>query len=311
MAILRSSHEYFGTTGSDNLSSPAYSTTFGLSGDDVLSSEPYSVFNVLAGGSGNDIYNVGYGSKVVVIDTGGIDHIVAPGLGFNDPNTVVATVDEGRHIVVGSTANHTLIRVANWLLPNNSIESIALSDGTYSLSFISSALRSLPNYIGDFPAAQIANAGLFPQGTSSSDVLEFVNHISLTESSKIAELSQSMAPAITTKIFNTSLIVDSGVLGNDPVYLRDLNEKLTYNNGNLVSHTIEYAGTVFNYEDIDPLIMTVTRDDEFTQEFAAEISDYVPEVAGISYQAAVQLLGVQNIDLAIVMVAGADGSYIS
>lgn len=301
-------NKYFGTAGADNLPSPARSITFGLGGDDILSSGLYSKSNVLAGGSGNDTYHVGKGSQTAIVDTGGIDHVVAPSLGFNDRNTYVATVDGGRHIAVGNVVDRTLLVIANWQSPANSIESIRLSDGTYSLSFISGMLSTRSNYIGDFSIARLVNDGLLPPGTSSSDAQAFIDYVSQTENSKTSELA---VPVTTTENSTLSVIVESWVLGRDPVYLDGLNEKRIYKDGNLVFHTIEYAGTVFNYEDVDPLIMTVTRDGEFTQEFAKEISDYAPEFAGISYQTAVQLLGVQNIDPAIILVAGADGFYVS
>ena len=63
--------------------------------------------------------------------------------------------------------------------------------------------------------------------------------------------------------------------------------------------------------DIDSIIMTVTRDGEFTEEFAQEISDYAAEAAGISYHEAVQLVGAPYINDTLLFVAGSDGSYIS
>jgi hypothetical protein len=89
-----------------------------------------------------------------------------------------------------------------------------------------------------------------------------------------------------------------------------LTENISTTNGLVTNHTVEYSGVTFDYNQIDSLITTVTRDGEFTSEFNKEINDYVQEELNISYKAAVTLVGVQNIDNIIVLVAGADGNYV-
>ena len=74
---------------------------------------------------------------------------------------------------------------------------------------------------------------------------------------------------------------------------------------------VEYAGIAFDYDQIDSLITTVTRDGEFTAEFTKEINDYLKTDANIAYKVAVGLVGAANIDGVIMMVAGSDGSYVS
>jgi len=56
--------------------------------------------------------------------------------------------------------------------------------------------------------------------------------------------------------------------------------------------------------------MTVVRDGQFTSEFTQEVAESFPSHAGISYSTAVTLLGVNNIDSTILMVAGYDGNYV-
>jgi hypothetical protein len=55
---------------------------------------------------------------------------------------------------------------------------------------------------------------------------------------------------------------------------------------------------------------TVVRDGDFTSEFAKEISESFSEYAGISYNAAVALIGQANMQSTLMMVAGYDGNYI-
>lgn len=304
-------NENFGSLNADRLLSPSNSTTFGLTGDDILSSTPYSDFNILAGGADNDTYNIGYSSSTTIIDTGGIDRIVATSLGFYDPYTYAATIDGGKHVLVKNFRNGTQISVANWKSSVYSIESITLADGTYSLPFIASTLDKQPNYLGDISINQLINYGILPQGTSSSVLLEFIEYISLTEIAKISDLNQPSLPVITTQKSNLSIIVQPGIIDHGAVYLENLSENFTFHNGIIASHTIDYAGVTFNYSDIDSVIMTVARDGEFTEEFAQEISDYATEAAGISYHGAVQLVGAAYINDTLLFVAGTDGSYIS
>ena len=133
------------------------------------------------------------------------------------------------------------------------------------------------------------------QGQSSSII---VNDTSTSTNSKIEN-------------HKLTVLVDKGVLGPMPFFLKELNESLTYVNGVLTEHSIQYAGINFDYDLIDSLITTVTRDGEFTAEFTKEINDYVQVDANISYKVAVALVGAANIDSVIIMVAGSDGNYVA
>ena len=62
---------------------------------------------------------------------------------------------------------------------------------------------------------------------------------------------------------------------------------------------------------IDPLITTVTRDGEFTQEFRAEIAQAYPGVENILYADAVAIVGIASIDQILLGVAGFDGNFVS
>ena len=128
-----------------------------------------------------------------------------------------------------------------------------------------------------------------------------------TASSVVNDTSKSVTYS---ESHNLAVLVDKSVLGPLPMLLKGLNEIITFTNGIVVSHIVQYAGIDFNYEQIDSLITTVTRDGEFTLEFSKEINDYVQSEANITYKVAVALVGAQNIDNVIVAVAGADGNYV-
>ena len=81
-------------------------------------------------------------------------------------------------------------------------------------------------------------------------------------------------------------------------------------NGTITKHIVEYAGSTFDYNQIDSLITTVTRDGEFTTEFTKEINDYLGAEQNITYAAAVAIIGAASIDGTILLVAGADGNFV-
>ena len=105
-----------------------------------------------------------------------------------------------------------------------------------------------------------------------------------------------------TETHELDVIVD--LLGQ-VLYLGNLTETVT-----TTSHTVEYAGIIFNWPEVDSFVTTVVRDNEFTEEFAKEISDAFPSVAGISYQTALTIIGNNGIQDVLLMVAGADGNYV-
>ena len=137
-----------------------------------------------------------------------------------------------------------------------------------------------------------------------------VQDISGNKSANISNYTITSANQITTENYLLSVIVNKGILGADPILLKDLKESFVIDNGSTTKHTIEYAGLVFDYTQIDSLITTVTRDGEFTAEFTEEINDYLGAAQNITYSAAVAIVGVSNIDAVILSVAGADGNFV-
>jgi hypothetical protein len=110
---------------------------------------------------------------------------------------------------------------------------------------------------------------------------------------------------------NLSVIVDKGVLGVNATLLKNLAETIVFVNGVMTKHSIQYLGNTFDYDSIDHLFTTVTRDGEFTSEFTKEINDYLGTELNISYFAAVKLVGASSIDGVILSVAGADGNFVA
>ena len=127
-----------------------------------------------------------------------------------------------------------------------------------------------------------------------------------------AEVEDHAAQVPVSSVVESSVtvLVDQGVLAEEPILLRGLNERIVFANGVKETHTIEWNGLAFDYTTVDPLIITVTRGDEFTEEFQSEIAEFAPSVADISYVDAVSLIGMEDIDQVIIDVAGSDGNFV-
>jgi hypothetical protein len=123
-------------------------------------------------------------------------------------------------------------------------------------------------------------------------------------------LNFSRLPTIINETHVLSVIVDKNVLGTSATLLKELKESITFTNGAITKHLVEYAGLTFEYSQIDSLITTVTRDGEFTAEFTKEINDYLGAEQNITYSAAVAIVGAASIDGIILSVAGADGNFV-
>jgi hypothetical protein len=122
----------------------------------------------------------------------------------------------------------------------------------------------------------------------------------------------SISMPVATSLTNTlSVVVDKGVLGTDAVLLKELTEKMTLKDGLVTNHTVTYGATTFDYAQIDALIMTVTRNGNFTDEFKQEITNAAPSAASLTYTDAVALVGSANIDKTILHIAGADGLFVA
>lgn len=139
----------------------------------------------------------------------------------------------------------------------------------------------------------------------------YVDQIGTIESVTSATTS-SVKPISSTKTEShvLTVIVDKGVFGQSPILLKDLTETMNLINGVVDKHTVIYAGSEFNYNQIQNLITPVLRDNEFTSQFNREINDYLQVELNITYKAAVALVGLTNMDSVILMIAGSDGNFV-
>ena len=102
-----------------------------------------------------------------------------------------------------------------------------------------------------------------------------------------------------------SIIVAPGQLGSSAVFLDGITEVRSDN-----GWTLEYAGSVYAYADIDAAITTVIRDDAYTDEFANEITESYPEHSGITLAQTIALVGSAELGDTLILVANADGNIV-
>ena len=139
-----------GTIGNDQLSGRDMDDVYGLQGDDVLTSEPFNSLGVgLFGGSGNDTYNLGYGTTTTIIEAGNSsdDRLIAAFSGSSSEFQYFQL--DNRHLVAFDDFSNTTIVVVDWKDEENRIEHWEWLGVNYSFSELQSALFSDPNYSGD------------------------------------------------------------------------------------------------------------------------------------------------------------------
>ncbi len=137
-----------------------------------------------------------------------------------------------------------------------------------------------------------------------------VGTYTLSTNAVLTGVASNSTPATTTESHTVSVVVDKGVLGSDAVLLKGLAEKMTLKDGVVTAHTVTYGVTTFDYAQVDALIMTVTRDGDFTDEFRQEIVNIAPSAANLTYTDVVALVGSASIDSVMLRVAGADGLFV-
>ena len=302
----------------------------------------YSSKNLILTGNTNDNYLKG-GSGNDTIDGGaGIDYFLLPLNNFGD--CTISASGSTYTIKTNTLGTDTLKNIEYIVFADKTFSLASLSSPpTYTLTAASTTVDEGATAVFNLATTQIANGTALTytiSGVSSADLTSGlstgtivigsdgkatinlgIKADNLTEGEEILTVNVSGATASTiikdtslsqvaTELHTLSVIVDKGILAVDAVILKGLVEKTTLTNGVISNHTVQYGTAIFDYNQIDGLIMTVTRDGDFTAEFHKEIADLVPAAANLSYQDTVKLVGSVNIDNVILYVAGADGNFV-
>ena len=169
--------EYPQSNADDTVYGSPYSIYFGLAGDDTFYGQSGNEYTVFAGGTGDDHYVLNsLNATIVIVETGDDlnDSLELSGIGFYSNTTYAITIN-GKHLAVWDTASGQAVILLNWQVPANRIESVTLSDGTYSYDFIAATYQSAPGYQGDYSWEA---SGFLLYGESSEDVEEGVDFYS-------------------------------------------------------------------------------------------------------------------------------------
>ena len=148
--------EISGDSSSNILDAEDLQIAFGFGGNDFL----FTSFGllpegeksaILAGGFGDDEYQIANNLTTVIVENGDSnqDSLVALGLGINSDTSFIAEID-GRHLYAGDRESNQYVILIDWQQPANQIESITVSDGTFSYDEIATTFRQLENYAGNF-----------------------------------------------------------------------------------------------------------------------------------------------------------------
>lgn len=182
----------FGSQTGDTLTVLANTVAYGLGGDDLLSTSVGSIGNsgynssVLVGGLGADQYNVANNSTAIILDHGNSagDILVATGIGFNSNTTSTLEIDN-RHLAAYDTASGQAFILLDWQAPANTIESVQLSDGTFTSEYIASNLGNTGGYLGSYTLEQadlLLGGLLAANGITSSSLYPLIDGIQATDS---------------------------------------------------------------------------------------------------------------------------------
>lgn len=132
----------------------------------------------------------------------------------------------------------------------------------------------------------------------------------LKNSASMPSQSSAMTDSDGTSTYDLTILVDAGVLGESAEILKGITETVEVIGGNIVRHSLQYANSEYSYEEVDRLIMTITRDGEFTSEFRDEVRDFSPSASTIGYSDLLSIVGVENINETLLRIAYSDGSFV-
>ena len=203
------------------------------------------------------------------------------------PGFIPSGADESKTFTTRSDDRFSLL-IENQMPSDNHISEVEITTRAGSINV------EMSSYVASNP--YISLAGLTSMEISEPEIL--------LDSESTESNSFDPSHALSAPLGDHTITVIADIFG-EVLILEDLTETVTSYN-----HTVEYNGAMFDYSEVDAFVMTVTRNDEFTTEFAQEISDAYPSQSGISYGTAVALIGQPNINSTLLAVAGADGNYV-
>ena len=180
----------------DNIQTKSYFSSFGLGGDDVFTSSSDGFYQFAIGGEGNDTYIINSPGVMTIIDNGNSynDTVEASGIGVNSLSTFFGTIDN-RHLIVSDNVSGQQLVIIDYQDSANKIETIKLSDGTYSYDNIIYFMSVSEHNLGNFSWETADNLGLRPE---NSEIINQQINFYLTESNNISSFSHGEPSTISS-----------------------------------------------------------------------------------------------------------------
>ena len=157
--------ETIGTNGFDSIRGEDLSVIYALDDRDNLNSNPIPLeedpITILVGGAGNNNYIVWQNSTSFILENSDLPNILyttigtGSGISLDDNDSFVAEIND-RHLYLGNRQTGQYIVVVDWQLPENQIETFALTEGELSYSEFVDRFRTSANYHGNFTWAELA-----------------------------------------------------------------------------------------------------------------------------------------------------------
>ncbi|MEO1669889.1 MAG: hypothetical protein AAFR77_03740 [Cyanobacteria bacterium J06631_2] len=158
--------EVIGTDGFDSIRGEDRSIVYGVDdGDNLNSSLSRDDRNtIVVGGSGDNNYVIFADATTFILENSDSENILytnigsGSGISLEDDDSFVAEIDD-RHLYLGNTVTEQYIVVIDWQLPENQLETFALSEGDLSYEEFAASFRSSSNYRGNLTWTELNATG--------------------------------------------------------------------------------------------------------------------------------------------------------
>ena len=158
--------EVLGTNGFDSIRGEDLSIVYALDDRDNLNSTVRSTVDnpttIVVGGTGDNNYISWKDSTIFILENSDTpDNILYTniatdsGISLEDGDSFVAEISD-RHLYLGNTQTGQYVIILDWQLPENQIETFALSEGDLSYEEFVDSFRDSDNYRGNFTWAELA-----------------------------------------------------------------------------------------------------------------------------------------------------------
>ena len=158
--------EVIGTAGFDSIRGEDLSIVYGVDDGDNLNSSLSrdERHTIVVGGAGDNNYVIFADATTFILENSDSENILYTNIGadtgisLENDDSFVAEIDD-RHLYLGNTETEQYIVVIDWQLPENQIETFALSEGDLSYEEFAASFRDSSNYRGNLTWTELNDTG--------------------------------------------------------------------------------------------------------------------------------------------------------